>query len=117
MTHQRGFQRWDWSPTVKGATRRAAVITSADADVTLSRVVVTIEPQGSDVAKLTLDSSASGVTLTSGTAGAWSFTVGPITAAQTGALTPGFYTINMTLTDSNGNVLEPVKGKWQIEPK
>jgi len=117
MSTKAGFERWDWSPLVKGTTKRAVAVTSADADVILSRVQVIIEEAGSDATKLTLDSATSGVTLTSGTAGAWSFTIGPITAAQTEALQPVLHTIYVKLTDSNGNVLEPIKGNWRILPK
>lgn len=117
MSADCGYQRWDWTPLVKGATKRAISVTSTDADVDLARVVVLIEAYGSDTASITLDSNATGVTINSGTAGAWDFDIGPISAATTGALTPGLYTINMTMTDSSGNVLEPVKGTWRILAK
>lgn len=117
MSQDQGFQRWDWKPLVRGTTRRAVAITSTDADVILSRVVVVIEEQGRDSAKITLDSNVSGVTIADGTAGQWNFTIDPISASITGALNPVFHTLYVTLTDSNGNVLEPIKGTWQILPK
>lgn len=117
MSADCGYERWDWKPLVKGSTKRAISVTSTDSDVDLARVVVLIEPYGSDTASITLDSNATGVTINTATAGAWDFDIGPIAAATTDALTPGFYTINMTLTDSGGNVLEQVKGSWQILPK
>lgn len=117
MSIEQGYERWDWSPTVRGVTKRAVNITCSDSDVTLSRVQITIEERGSDAVKLALDSSGTGITLTSGTAGAWAFTIDAISATITGTLRPVFHTIIMTLTDSQGNVLEPIKGTWQIKDR
>lgn len=110
-------QIWNWTPTTQGSTRPAVNITSADSDAELSRVQVTVEPYGSDAASIELDSAVSGITINTATAGAWDFTIEPIAAATTGALSPGFYTINMTITAPAGTVLEPVKGTWHITAK
>ena len=104
---------WDWASTVQGATKAAMSVTEDSYGADLSAVSVVVEKYGSDSAALSL-SSGSGVTINDATAGQWDFDIGPITAAQTASLVPGFYDVRLTITDSNGVVIPLTKGSWQI---
>jgi len=108
---------WNWKPITQGGTFPASVVTETLSASSLSRVVVTIEPFGSDTASLTLDSGATGVTINTATAGAWNYTIAAITAAQTAALTSGFYNVTHKVTDSASVTVVVSKGTWQILPK
>jgi hypothetical protein len=79
--------------------------------------VVTIEPYSSDTASLTLDSDDTGVTINDDAAGAWDYTIDEISAATTDTLSPGYYTVTMTLTQSDGSVVVASKGVWKILAK
>ncbi|HEY9816469.1 MAG TPA: hypothetical protein V6D20_11830 [Candidatus Obscuribacterales bacterium] len=95
----------------------ATQITESTSDTDLSRVEVIIEPYGSDTASLTLDSNATGVTLTTTTAGAWDYTIDAIASASTDTLTPGYYTVTHRVTDTAGTVTTVSKGTWRILEK
>lgn len=104
---------WDWPPVTKGDTYPAFQITETEADSDLSRVRVFIKDTDG-AALLTLDSNDSGVTINTATAGAWDFTVGPITADQTEALGSAFFSHEIETTDSAGTVRTEFAGSWQI---
>lgn len=106
--------RWDWPAVTTGDTYPACQITDTAADTDLSRVRIKIKAQGGTTAALSLDSSTTGVTITTATAGAWDFTIGPITAAQTATLDPGLYLYDIETTDSAGTVRTEFSGIWEI---
>lgn len=103
--------RWDWSPVTQGDTFPACQITETSADTDLSRVRVKIKAAGSTSAALTLDSSTTGITIGSATAGDWAFTIGAI---STGSLTAGVYSYDLETTDSAGTVRTEFSGTWEI---
>ena len=107
--------RWDWPAVKSGNTYPACQLTDTASDTALSRVVVEIREEGSSVVNLTLDSATGGVTITTATAGAWDFTIRAITHLETAALTPGFCTYELTVTDGAGTVLTEFEGSWQIK--
>lgn len=110
-------ETWDWLPIVTGSTYPAQLITESESDADLVSAVILIEPAGSDVAVLTLSSETSSITITSATAGAWSITVDAISAATMATIPAGYYTVNFTVTDSNGVVTCASRGEWQILEK
>ena len=104
--------RWDWPPVTVGDTYPAAIITETEADTTLTRVRIKIKDADGTL-KLTLDSNTTGVTINTATAGAWSFTIGEISATDTATLTAGFHYYDLEVT-SGGKVRTEFNGEWEI---
>lgn len=99
---------------VRGDTMPAIVFADTSADTDLSRVRMKVCDSSGSIA-LTLDSATSGITINASTAGAWNFTVGPITAAQTEALTAGLFAYDLETTDTAGSVRTEFNGTWRIK--
>ena len=106
--------KWDWPDLKRGDTLPASIITETTGDTILSRVRITIKSAATGLVALTLDSTTSGVTITTATAGAWDFTIGPITAATTETLTEGFYSYELESFDPAGTVRTEFEGSWKI---
>ena len=73
---------WDWTPVTKGDTFPSIRIQETSSEVDCARVRVKIKASGVATAALELDSDASGITITDGTAGAWDFTIDTITGLR-----------------------------------
>ena len=101
--------RQDFPTARTGRTFRN--ITYAIAGPSTLTVVDCVIKNSSGTDALTLSSSTSGITLTSGDAGAWAFSVDQIDAVS---LTSGFYTYEITLTSSDGTVDDWFVGEWKI---
>jgi hypothetical protein len=101
---------WNWSPIVQGDTYPAARITETSSDTALARVRVKVKDRlGNEL--LDLDSDATGITLTTTTAGAWDFT---IAAIDTTDLEIGTLEYDLETTDAADVVRTEFKGTWQI---
>lgn len=103
--------KWDWACVVKGDTFPSTTITETLADTTLTRVRIKIKAVESSETSLTFDSDSTGVTINSGTPGAWSFT---IAAIPTITLTAGFYRYDLETTDSANTIRTEFSGTWEI---
>lgn len=109
-------QRYDWPTIKRGNTRPAFGVTMAGADGTLERVRCSIaDSAGTKV--LTLDSGTTGITITSTASGAWSFTVGPITATQTSVFTGGSYFYDLETVTTDDVERTWIEGTWEILPQ
>ena len=97
-------------PTARTGRTWGGIRYEIEGTSTLTRVVCVVKDSDGDTA-LTLDSDDSGVTLTSGTAGAWEFDIDTI---LTVSLAAGYYTYETTLTDSDGVVLDWFQGQWKV---
>ena len=105
--------RWDWAPVTQGDTYPACQITESGSDSDLSRVRIKFKgPDGTTA--LVLDSSTSGITITTATAGAWDFQIDTISPATTAALDSGFYSYDMEFTTDAGTVSTLFCGVWQV---
>ena len=78
---------------------------------TLSTVVAVVK-DSDGTASLTLNSAATGATLTTGTSGAWDFEMDQITAV---GLSAGFYSYEITLTLSDGTKTDWFVGPWEVK--
>lgn len=108
---------WNWKSIPQGGTYPASNVLESESTATLNRVVVTIEPYGSDTASLTLDSNTTGVTINNDTAGSWDYTIDEISATTTASLSAGFYTVTMRVYYGAGFVVVVSKGVWEIIAK
>lgn len=108
--------RFDLPSVTQGDTYPAINFTETEADANLSSVRMKIANEDGTV-KLTLDSASSGVTINTATAGAWDFTIGPITSAQTEALAVGTYTYDIETLDANSIRRTEFNGIWEILPQ
>lgn len=63
---------------------------------------------------LDLDSDASGITITTTTAGAWDFTIDEISAATMETMPVGEHLYDMKVTDAGGIVSYDFYGTWEI---
>jgi len=103
--------RWDLPAVTVGDTYPATQFTY-DGDGTLTRVRAKIKDANGTTA-LTLDSSTSGMSITTTTSGAWDFTMSEITAATTATLTAGIYSYDLETTSSAG-VRTLLSGTWEL---
>jgi len=103
--------RYDLPAVTVGDTYPAMQFTY-DGDGTLTRVRAKIKDENG-TAVLTLDSSTSGMTITTATSGAWDFTMAVITAATTAGLTAGIYSYDLETTSSSG-VRTLLSGNWEL---
>jgi hypothetical protein len=108
---------WNWNQITQGDTRLASNVTETASTTDLSRVLVTIEKQGTDIVSLTLDSDATGITINTATAGAWDYDIDIISAATMETLDPGFYTVTHQVFDALGVKTTVSKGHWNILEK
>ncbi len=105
--------KWDWEAITQGDTFPAIVLSATGTTVDLARVRMTVRDVDG-VEQLTLDSDTSGITIDTATAGAWQYTIGPISAALTGAMDEGVHNYDIETTDASGNVATHFKGCWEI---
>lgn len=108
--------RYDWPSIQRGDTMPAQVFSDSSADTDLSRVRVKI-CDSDGTTQVSLDSSASGITINTSTAGSWNFTIDAISAATTDALVAGLYAYDLETTDSAGSVRTEFEGTWEIRPQ
>lgn len=105
---------WNWPPLTRGDTYPASNIVETESTADLARVRIKIKTSGSSEASITLDSDTSGVTINNATAGSWDFDIDVIAASTTSELTAGFYSYDMEITDSLGQVRTEFTGSWKI---
>jgi len=101
--------KWDWSPVVKGDTFPATNITESLHTSNLSRVRIKFKLSGATSTSLTLDSSTTGIVITS--AANWAFT---ISAISTVTLAAGVYSYDLETTSTDGTIRTEFSGTWEI---
>lgn len=108
-------QTFNWPSVTQGDTFPAINFTASGTGTAadLSRVRVKIKDTDGNT-ELSLDSDASGVTINTATAGAWDYTVGPITDTQTTGMDAGTHLYDLEVTDADGTVRTHFKGTWTI---
>lgn len=104
---------WDWDGVTQGDTYNAITLSCTGTDYDLSRVRIKFRDSDGTL-QLTLDSNTSGVTIDTATAGAWEYTIGPISAALTGGMDAGVHSYDIEVTDASGAVQTHFKGCWEI---
>lgn len=104
---------FDWDAITQGDTFPAMVFAATGTTTDLARVRVRVKDVDGNQ-ELTLDSDTSGVTIDTATAGSWQYTIGPVSAALTGAMDAGVHSVEIETTDAGGNVATHFRGCWEI---
>ena len=107
---------YNWASIVQGDTFPAIEFAASGTSTELARVRVTVKDKDGN-AELTLDSNTSGVTLNDTTAGSWNYTIGPVSATDTGNMDAGTHSYDLETTDVSGNVRTHFHGFWEILPQ
>ena len=107
---------FNWPAVTQGDSFRALQFNASGTTAALARVRCKIKNADGDTL-LTLDSDATGATIDTATAGAWQYTLGPITAAQTTTLGTGFLSYDIETIDDDDIVETHFKGTWEILPQ
>ena len=97
-------------PTARAGRTFPGIRYQIEGTTTLTAVSCVVKDSDGATA-LTLSTGGTGMTLTSGTIGAWDFEVDTITAVS---LSSGFYTYEMTLTSDDSSVVDWFVGQWKI---
>lgn len=109
--------RWNWRALTQGNTRPATRFQETSSTSNLSAVELRMRLAGSTSATADIVlRNGSGITITTATAGAWDFSINAMSAATTDAYTPGVYTYEMDVADSQSPpvVTTILKGEWNL---
>lgn len=101
---------WDWPKMVAGDTLPATIITESESTTSLSRVRLKIKDADGALFR-SLDSDTTGITITSSTAGGWSFTI----ASMTAPTTEGVYSYDLETIDGAAVIRTEFSGVWEIQ--
>lgn len=113
MSNKKKTACFNWESVKQGDTFNAINFVATGTQTDLARVRVTIKDTEGNT-ELSLDSATSGITLNSVTAGAWDYTIGPISSTQTGNIDVGIHHYDLETIDVGGNVKTHFQGSWEI---
>ena len=108
--------RLDWPSIKQGDTLRAIQFDASGTLAALSRVRCKVK-DSDGATLLSLDSSATGITINTATAGAWRYTLAAQSAATTLTLAAGLHSYDIETTDADGIVETHFQGCWEILPQ
>jgi len=104
--------KMDLAAVKSGDTYPAIRFVETESDTAISTITMVVR-DSAGVVKLSL-SVGSGITVTVATAGAWDFSVGPITKEQTASLSEGAHSYEIDVLDSAGFNRTEFSGIWPI---